>query len=112
MAKRKFDNSVPLANATIQEIQLELIRRTQYNALNGEQVLASLLAHADLWEAVMLDRLGLSKPGKLPSMGLIKLRDLSDKFWNADTLYVLTPNAECASRLAKVIEKEDWGGMV
>jgi hypothetical protein len=70
------------------------------------------LAHADLWEAVMLDRLGLSRPGKLPSMGLIKLRDLSDKFWNADTLYVLAHNADSAKKLAQIIEKEDWGGMV
>jgi len=52
----------------------------------------------------MLDR--FSNPGSLPTMVLIKLRDLSSNFWNADTLYVLTPDAASARRLAEVIEQE------
>ncbi len=107
-----FNPSVPLEKATVQEIQFELIRRTQYNALDGKRVLASLLAHSDRWQSVLLDRLSLSNPGKLPSMGLIKLRDLADNFWNADTLYILTPNTQSAKKLAAIIETEDWGGMV
>ena len=101
-----------LTEATVQEIQLELLRRTQHNALDGSRVVASLLAHRDFWEAVLLDRYCFSNPGKLPLSGLIKLRDLPDNFWNVDTLYLLTPSAESARRLARLIEEEDWGGMV
>jgi hypothetical protein len=100
-----------LTEATAQEIQLELMRRWQYNAFDGERVTASLLKHSALWQAVMMDRFCFSKPGKLPSIGLIKLRDLPDNIWNVDTLYVLTASAENAHRLAAIIEAEDWGGM-
>ncbi len=79
-----------LRKSTVQEIQLELIRRSTFNACDGEQIVASLLAHCDLWEAAMMDRFCFSKAGKLPTMGLIKLRDLDDNLWNFDTLYVLT----------------------
>ena len=43
----------PLAprDASVQDIQLELIRRTTFNAMNGERIVASLLAHRDLWLA-------------------------------------------------------------
>jgi hypothetical protein len=37
-----------LRDATVQKIQLELIRRTSFNALEGEKVFASLLRHRDL----------------------------------------------------------------
>jgi hypothetical protein len=100
-----------LADATVQDIQLELIRRSIFNAFNGEKVVASLLARRDLWEAVILDRFCISRPGHLPAMGLIKLRDLSDNYWNADTLYILTPSPAAAKSLAQTIESEDWGGM-
>jgi hypothetical protein len=103
--------SKTLAAATVQEIQLELLRRTRFNALDGERIVTSLLARRDLWEAVMLDRLSLSRPGALPTMGLIKLRDLPENLWNADTLYVLTPDAASARKLAKIVEDDDWGGM-
>src|SRR5436305_1571424 len=51
-----MNESVLLRDATVQEIQLELIRRTRFNAFDGERVLASLLEHRDLWLAVLLDR--------------------------------------------------------
>src|SRR4051812_8762382 len=101
-----------LTEATVQEIQLELIRRTQYNAFDGERVLAALLAHRELWEAVLLDRPGLRHGGGLPAMGLIKLRDLSENHWNADTLYVLCPDATRARQLAESAETEGWGELV
>jgi len=87
-----FDELTPLREATVQQIQLELIRRTRFNAFNGKQVVAALRAHPDLWEAVLMDRNSFSNPGRLPSMGLIKWRDLSGNLWNVDTLYVLTPD--------------------
>ncbi len=98
-----------LTEATVQEIQLELIRRHEYNALHGEQVVKDLLAHRELWRAVMIDRFCFSRPGKLPATGLIKLRDLEDNFWNTDMLYILTPNVESARKLAEL--GEAWGGM-
>ena len=68
--------TLPLSEATAQDIQLELIRRWQYNAFDGERVAAKLWEHRDLWEAVMMDRLADSDPGQLPAMGLIELPDL------------------------------------
>ena len=42
-------------------------------------------------------------------MLLIKLRDLDDNIWNADTLFILTGKRAHADQLARIIEKEDWG---
>lgn len=102
----------PLAEATVQEIQLELIRRTSFNAFNGERVVKWLLAHRELWEAVYMDRLALMRVRRVPAAGLIKLRDLPDNYWNVDTLYILAPNADVARQMAVAIETEDWGGLV
>jgi hypothetical protein len=74
--------SLPLRDASVQDIQLELLRRTSYNALDGERVCASLLRYRHLWLAALLDR-----PGGSGMSGLIKLRDLPENLWNADTLY-------------------------
>lgn len=104
-----------LTAATVQEIQLELLRRTLFNALDGQRVHDSLLRHRRLWRAVLLDRPGVAnyaKPRTLLMGGLIKLRDLPDNIWNADTLYVLTATPDHARELARIIEDEDWGGMV
>src|SRR6202521_5585725 len=108
-----MNDSVLLREATMQEIQLELIRRTKFNAFDGEQICASLMKHRAYWQAVLLDQPGLAnyeKPPHLLTMGLIKLRDLDDNIWNADKLFVLTAKREQAVQLARIIEKEDWGG--
>ena len=98
--------SLRLAEATAQDIQLELIRRHQYNAFDGEKVAAKLWEHRDLWDAVMMDRLAISSPGRLPSMGLIKLRDLPDNLWNVDTLYSLAASKGAGERLAEIFNME------
>src|SRR5437764_1253701 len=88
-----------LRDATVQEIQLEIIRRTSFNALDGEKVYASLLRNRELWRACLLDRPGLpdyQTPRRLLASGLIKLRDLEDNFWNADHLFILTDTRERA----------------
>ena len=108
-----MNDSVLLREATVQEIQLELIRRTKYNAFDGERIYASLLKHRAYWQAVLLDRPGLAnyqKPRHLLMMGLIKLRDLDGNFWNADQLFILTAKRKQAVQRARIIEKEDWGG--
>lgn len=108
-----MDQSISLRDASVQEIQLELLRRTTFNALDGEKVYSSLLKHRDLWQAAILDRPGVAnyaKPSLLLMAGLIKLRDLPDNIWNADTLYILTPTRQAAERLAAIADEEEWGG--
>ena len=108
-----MNDSLLPRKATVQEIQLELIRRTRFNAFDGERIYASLMKHRASWQAVLLDRPGLAnyqKPDRLLTMGLIKLRDLDDNIWNADKLFILTAKREQAVQLARIIEEEDWGG--
>jgi hypothetical protein len=110
-----MNESLSLRDATVQDIQLELLRRTRFNDLDGARVAASLLRCRDLWLAVLLDRPGVPNDAErdlLLMAGLIKLRDLPRNLWNADTLFLLTPTREQARRPAQVAEDEDWGGMV
>jgi hypothetical protein len=110
-----MNESLSLRDASVQDIQLELIRRTRFNAMNGERIVASLLRHRDLWLAALLDRPGLpnyTEPPSLLMAGLIKLRDLPDNHWNADTLFILTRTREQARRLERIVEEEDWGADV
>jgi hypothetical protein len=104
-----------LRDASVQEIQLELIRRTSFNAMDGEKICASLLKHRDVWQAVLLDRPGVanySRPRQLLTSGLIKLRDLDDNIWNADHLFILTRTRAQARQMKAIIEQEDWAGEV
>ncbi len=89
------EESPRLTEATVQEIQLELIRRHQHNYFDGQEVAEDLMAHRDWWEAVLMDT----------SAGLVKLRDLGDNFWNVDTLYILATDEPNARRLAKLGER-------
>src|SRR5215471_14703617 len=110
-----MSESLSLQEASVQDIQLELLRRTRFNALDGGQVQASLLKHRRLWLAALLDRHGVPdyrEPGRLLLAGLIKLRDLPQNVWNADTLFVLTRTHDDARELARLAEEEDWGGEV
>ena len=100
----------PLREATPQEIQLELIRRSQYNALDGERVVDALLRHRGRWRAAWMTRLGVSmEPGELPAMSMIPLRDLPGGYWNVDTLFLLCPTPADAEAMAAVAEQEGWG---
>jgi hypothetical protein len=104
--------SIPLGQASIQEIQLELIRRRRFHAFDGERVVDCLLRHRHLWEAIMMDRLAISHPGSLPTLGLMKLRDFAKDEWNVDTLYILSASRQDAERLAEILSQRQWGGMV
>jgi hypothetical protein len=106
--------TLALRDATVQDIQLELIRRTRFNDFHGERVCELLNAYRGHWQAVVFDRPGVpnyNHPGRLLVSGLIKLRDLADNIWNADTLYVLTYTADQARELAKVFEESALGAM-
>jgi hypothetical protein len=111
-----MDEAISLREASVQAIQLELLRRTKFNTFDGEKVHASLLKHRDLWLAVLLDRPGAAdysnERGGLLISGLIKLRDLPSNIWNADTLFILTRTHRHAQELARIAEEEDWAGMV
>ena len=80
--------------------------------MNGERVLASLLRHRDLWLAALLDRPGHCQAEGLLESDLIKLRDLPDDFWNADTLFGLTATREQARELGRIAEDDGWVGDV
>jgi hypothetical protein len=88
---------------TVQDLQLELIRRSSYNAFDGPRVLEDLLQRRASWEAVLFDRLGVG-------VDLIKLRDLADDCWNVDTLYVLAKDERSARELAEL--EEPWAADV
>jgi cytosine/adenosine deaminase-related metal-dependent hydrolase len=106
-----MSETLSLRDASVQDIQLELLRRTKFNEMTGERVVATLLRHRDLWMAVLLDRQGtpnFDQPGFLLNAGLIKLRDLPKNIWNADTLFILTQTHEQARELARLAEAEDW----
>ncbi|MEZ4732179.1 MAG: hypothetical protein R3E79_34105 [Caldilineaceae bacterium] len=98
-----------LTEATVQEIQLELIRRTQFNAFDGKKVVASLLRHRALWIAAVMESSYGSGIHHLSGAGLLKLRDLPLNVWHVDTLYVLTEDAQRAHQFARLIEEEGWG---
>lgn len=97
------NDSAHLTEATVQDIQLELIRRTQYNAFDGEQVARDLLEHREWWEAALLIR---TEP-----LLLITLRDLPENIWNADTLFILARDEASARRLEQ-IGNDEWAADV
>jgi len=102
---------IQLADASIQQIQLELIRRWRFNEFDGQRVADSLLRHQDLWLAAYMDRFGV--PNKehwdwFPAFSLIKLRDLAGNRWNVDSLVVLTENLDRARQLAEIAKSDDW----
>jgi hypothetical protein len=109
------NEALSLRDATVQDIQLELLRRTRFNDMNGEKVAGCLLKHRHVWLAALLDRPGIAnyaEPSHLLMSGLIKMRDLPDNIWNADTLFLLTPTRKQAEDLARIAEEEDWYGEV
>src|SRR5437879_394056 len=100
-----------LRETSVQDIQLELIRRHRYNLFDGERVYDFLMKHRHLWEAVIMDRLGyVSKDETGANWGLIKLRDLPGNCWNVDTLIVMTDTYESAKDLARLFDEADLGG--
>jgi len=71
---------------TIQEMELERIKRTCFNEMDGATIAASLEANRGLWRGVIIDRI---VPSEDASMSLIKLRDIEQDYWNVDTLFIL-----------------------
>ncbi len=94
----KETSLVPLNLLTMQDLQLEIIRRTSFNGFKGELIHAELLKYRNLWRAVILSEQG---------DGLVRLRDLWDNHWNADTLFINANSVEDANELAE-IGRMEW----
>jgi hypothetical protein len=95
-AGRCPDGKPPARTITkIQSIQLDLLRRSSFNNMDGTRVTNDLLQHRQLWCAAILDRVG--------NHPLIKLRDIDQGYWNADTVYILSSGANnpALSKLAR-----------
>lgn len=106
-----MNDQPPLRDATVQNIQLELIRRHRYNAFDGQRVYDFLMKHRKLWQAVIMDRFGfVSKYETGANWGLIKLRDLPGDYWNVDTLIMMTDSQASAEELARLFDEADLGG--
>lgn len=106
--------TLTLRDATVQDIQLELIRRTRFNDFDGEVVCVLLARFRTHWRAALFDRPGLpnyAEPTRLLMSGLIKLRDLEDDIWNVDTLFVLTHTHAGARELATAFDESGTGAM-
>ena len=106
-----MNDQQPLREATVQDIQLELIRRHRFNAFDGQRVYDFLIKHRHLWQAVIMDRLGyVMKDETGANWGLIKLRDLPADIWNVDTLIVMPHSVGAAEQLARLFDEADLGG--
>lgn len=109
---RHFGNR-PLSEATVQEIHLELFRRSVALESRREEFLQILLENRHLWRGAIMDKLGVNEGGFwLQPCSMIKLRDIDQNFWNADTLFVLCDTASAAEELARKLPMERFGGLV
>ena len=88
------DPGSSLETATVQQIQMELIRRHQFNLFNGQQIAEDLLAHPELWEAALFDRPSLRDEKGLLQQDLIKLRDLNMNVWNGRHAFYPLPQRQ------------------
>lgn len=83
---------------TMQDLQLEIIRRTSFNGFNGDKIHTDLLKYRHLWKSVLLSE---------QDDGMCRLRDLCDDYWNADTLFIRVGSMDDAIEL-KDIGQREW----
>ena len=60
----------------VQQIQLDIIAKTNFNFFDGEQIAKWLRENHKMWRAVLLP------------LDFISLRDMADGHWHANTLYI------------------------
>ncbi|MDQ3004283.1 MAG: hypothetical protein M3R47_02695 [Chloroflexota bacterium] len=63
-----------------QQIQLDIIAKTNFNFFNGRKIAEWLKENHRMWRAVLLP------------LDFISLRDMADGHWHADTLYIFPEN--------------------
>ena len=78
-----------------QQIQLDIIAKTNFNFFKGEQIARWLRENHKMWRAVLLP------------LDFISLRDMDDGHWHADTLYIY-PEDGWQFKLEEVM-KEQFG---
>ena len=79
----------------VQEIQLEIIARTNFNFFNGRKIAQWLRENHKMWRAVLLP------------LDPLSLRDMADGHWHADTLYIY-PEDGWQFKLEEIM-KEQFG---
>lgn len=99
-----------LAEASVQDILLELIRRRRFNEFDGRRVVASLQANRSLWTAALMRTDGLPPdPGHdLGPLSLLNLRDIPWNRWNGDTLYLLCEDLVKAGAIKQLAVDHRW----
>ena len=102
--------------ATVQAIELELIRRARYNDLNGQRVWFDLTSRPSLWKAALLGRQSIrAKEGKKlsadPTADVLMEGVLLEE-WAADTLWLLAPDEDSALELARMGQHWWWADTV
>ncbi|MFO0630528.1 MAG: GTPase domain-containing protein [Polyangiales bacterium] len=96
---------------TVQDLQLELVRRGGYNAFRGDRIASSLAAHRGLWRAVMFGRPRVTTidGGQRyeARTWLNPVLEIADDAWNADTLWVVAHDADAAARV-RALGETHW----
>jgi len=102
-------NPTSLTEATIQDIQLELIRRRKFNEFDGPKVVESLRRHRNLWQSVFMSMEQFVADGQeMPWLSLRPLLSMMQNRWQADTMFALCPTLADAEELREVAIAEDW----
>ena len=84
----------------IQQLELEIIKNTEHNNFEGKRVAKDLEDNQFLWRGVIMDRMAIirvmssDKPFYTAGINLIKLRDIEQGIWNADTLFILSSESD------------------
>jgi hypothetical protein len=107
---------MPADATSVQAIELELIRRSRYNDLNGQRVWFDLATRPLLWKAALLGRQTIrAREGKKlsadPTAGVL-LDGMLQEEWAADTLWLLAPDEETALELARLGQHWWWADTV
>ena len=76
-----------------QQVQLDIIERTNFNSFDGQKIAGLLKENRDLWRAVLMP------------LDLISLRDMADGSWHADTLYIYVDQG-CQVRLEELVREQ------
>jgi hypothetical protein len=76
-----------------QQIQLDIIARTNFNLFKGREIAAWLKENHKMWKAVLLP------------LDFISLRDMHEGYWHADTLYIY-PEDSWQFKLEEVMREQ------
>jgi len=103
------DKQLPeaLSKYTLQQLQLELLRRSK-----GDEIVAWLLEHQSLWTAVILDEIEFDCYQALAECRVLilgKLLSTASNRWSADYLYFTTKDRKSAEELCQLgVESNFW----